>query len=275
MQGDGRNLAVSAQTARARWPVYPGPAAVLTLTQVQLLRLDATPDDLRAAARGHDGGLSGTAQLPELQPPEPCWQHRFLSSALMQRLPPTAWQRLLRAMVGVSFNMGEAVVRQGQPADLCYVLRNGRAEVRRDDHVLATLSPGDFFGEEALITGSGRNASVVMVESGSVMALSAEDFQRLLLAQVVHTIDEPGGRMLLSIQETGHLGDGDQIAAADSVDPGARRDTLHLPLRRLREAVAGLRMDIAYVVTGGSASQRALAVFLMAEHGVVAAPLDC
>lgn len=244
---DGRILEVSGQTAGARMPVYPGPAAVLTLTPVRLLRLDATSEELEAATRIDDESASQISQLPEVQSTERCWQHRFLSSALLQRLSPTSWQRLLRAMAGASFNAGEAVVIEGRPGDLCYVLRTGRAEVRRDGRVLATLYPGDFFGEEALITGSGRNASILMTESGSVMTLSVEAFRRLLLAEVVRAIDEPGRRVLLHIEDS-------------SVD--------------LREAAMSLRKDADYAVSGGSAPQQALAVFLLARQGIVAAPLE-
>jgi CRP-like cAMP-binding protein len=264
---DGKHLEVSGQTQRARWPVYPGPAAILTLTQVQLLRLDATHEELEAAVRFGDSGASEILQLPEMQPPEPCWQHRFLSSALMQRLSPAAWQRLLRAMVAANFRAGEAVLVEGRPGNLCYVLGTGRAEVRRNGHVLALLAPGDLFGEEALITGSGRNASIVMTEDGSVMTLSVEDFQRLLLAEVVRAIDEPGARVplqLVDIAQMSHAGPAGMVRG---------KGAACLQLQSLREATSSLQKDAAYAVSGASAPQRALAVFLLARQGIVAAPL--
>ncbi len=269
---DGRMLDVSGQTARARMPVYPGPAAILTLTPVQLLRLDATSEELEAATRADDDSASRTSQLPEVQPPDRCWQHRFLSSALLQRLSPTSWQRLLRAMVGASFNAGDAVVIEGRPGDLCYVLRTGRAEVHRDGRVLATLSPGDLFGEEALITGSGRNASILMTESGSVMTLSVEAFQRLLLAEVVRTIDQPGRRILLHIEDA--LADLGQRSSARHAGTGPDQGAPPVRLKSFREAATSLRKDAAYAVAGGSAPQQALAVFLLARQGIVAAPLE-
>lgn len=269
---DGGFVDVSGQTVSARMPVYPGPAAVLTLTPVQLLRLDATSEELESATCLDDDGVPQTPQLAELQPPEPCWQHRFLSSALLQRLSPASWQRLLRAMVGASVDAGETLVIEGRPGDLCYVLRTGRAEVRRDGRVLASLFPGDLFGEEALITGSGRNASILMTESGSVMTLSGEAFRRLLLAEVVRAIEERGCPVLLHIEEaSADLGQaGGTIHAWTGPEQGAPREWLH----NLREAAAILSRDATYAVSGGSPSLQALAVFLLARQGIVAAPVD-
>jgi len=263
----GKHLEVSGQTPRARWPLYPGPSAVRTLTQVQLLRLDATREEIEAAARFGGSGVSEALRLPELQAPEPCWQHRFLSSALMQRLSAAVWQQLLRAMVTASFRAGDAVLVEGRPGDLCYVLRTGRAEVRRSGRVLATLAPGDLFGEEALITGSGRNASIVMTEDGSVMTLSVEAFQRLLLAEVMRTVDEPGRRVplqLVDIRQMSHAGHAGRV-------PG--QGAVCLQLQKLREEASSLPKDAAYAVSGASAPHRALAVFLLARQGIVAVPL--
>ena len=264
----GKHLEVSGQTPRARWPVYPGPSAVRTLTQVQLLRLDATREEIEVAARSGGSGASETLRLPELQPPELCWQHRFLSSALMQRLSAAVWQQLLRAMVTASFKAGDAVLVEGRPGDLCYVLRTGRAEVRRSGHVLARLAPGDLFGEEALITGSGRNASIVMTEDGSVMTLSVEAFQRLLLAEVMRTVDETGCRVPL------HLVDIRQMSHAGRAGTVPGQGAVCLQLQNLREGASRLPKDAAYAVSGASAPQRALAVFLLARQGIVAVPLN-
>ncbi len=65
------------------------------------------------------------------------------------------------------FVRGETVMRQGAAGDWMYVVARGEAEVRvaSDDggasRTVATLRPGDFFGEMGLLTGGERAATVV------------------------------------------------------------------------------------------------------------------
>tara|TARA_R110002049_G_scaffold2750_4_gene21981 strand:+ start:158699 stop:159826 length:1128 start_codon:yes stop_codon:yes gene_type:complete len=56
---------------------------------------------------------------------------------------------------------GARLIRQGDPGDKFYMVRSGELSVTHEnDGFLATLGPGDFFGEAALITGDPRNAHV-------------------------------------------------------------------------------------------------------------------
>jgi CRP-like cAMP-binding protein len=79
---------------------------------------------------------------------------------------------------------GAALFREGDPADGCYlvadgrvqvsVLRNGRAEQ------LAMLGRGDFIGQMAVLDGGRRSASCTAVEASTVLFLSREDFDLLV-----------------------------------------------------------------------------------------------
>jgi CRP-like cAMP-binding protein len=60
----------------------------------------------------------------------------------------------------------------------------GKVEVVRrtgnDEQVLATLGPGQYFGEVALLKGSGRNATVRAVEDTTVLSIARKDFTALV-----------------------------------------------------------------------------------------------
>lgn len=75
---------------------------------------------------------------------------------------------------------GETIIRQGEEGDLFYLLRQGVVEVLVDGGRVALLGRGEFFGEQALITGEPRNASVVVAEDVDVYTLREEDFRRAL-----------------------------------------------------------------------------------------------
>ena len=59
---------------------------------------------------------------------------------------------------------GETIYRQGDIGYVLYVIRSGQVRISREDShgeiLLATLGPGDFFGEMSLISGGRRSATV-------------------------------------------------------------------------------------------------------------------
>lgn len=78
------------------------------------------------------------------------------------------------------FEPGEVVFEDGEYGDKVYFLGTGQAAVERDGQQVATLGPGDVFGEAALISNQPRNASVRAITPLDVTAVSREAFQELL-----------------------------------------------------------------------------------------------
>ena len=79
---------------------------------------------------------------------------------------------------------GSAVIRQGDPGEKFYLIREGSVDVVVDHEtsprVVATLGKGDFFGEAALLTGEPRNATVLLKEDSEFYTLGKKDFQAVL-----------------------------------------------------------------------------------------------
>jgi monovalent cation:H+ antiporter, CPA1 family len=84
---------------------------------------------------------------------------------------------------------GRLVVRQGARGDRFYVLLDGQVRVLRiaadgREERLATLGPGDYFGEAALVANVPRTATVVAETPSRLLSLDAGHFRRWLASRV-------------------------------------------------------------------------------------------
>ncbi|HTM47205.1 MAG TPA: mechanosensitive ion channel family protein [Bryobacteraceae bacterium] len=81
----------------------------------------------------------------------------------------------------VSFAPGEVILRQGDEGDSLYILTRGRVRIIFANDGLseqvATLSPGDFFGEMSLLTGEKRTATALAAEEVDCYLLGKADMQ--------------------------------------------------------------------------------------------------
>jgi hypothetical protein len=82
----------------------------------------------------------------------------------------------------LQFAAGDQVVRQGDPADRFYIITQGEVTVTRQDSAgktvqVATLGPGQFFGEIGLLADSPRIATVAAKTPLEVLALDRETFR--------------------------------------------------------------------------------------------------
>jgi CRP-like cAMP-binding protein len=234
-------IVVAGQPAASK-PVYPGSTGLRTLSDCEFLQVPAVVFDL----------LDARVESPLIVVREAvdCWQSRFLGSELMARLPPAVWQLLLRRLKPRALPKGAWIIREGESAaDCCFVLTSGTARVLCSDRVVNRLEPGDLFGEDELITGEPRNASVRMDSDGQVMAMSAGDFREFL------------ARALL---------EGVFAEPTPSDCHGPRALVRFGSSRNLRERISRLATDREYLVSSGIPEVESLAIFLMRKRGLSA-----
>jgi CRP/FNR family transcriptional regulator, cyclic AMP receptor protein len=83
------------------------------------------------------------------------------SIPLFQDVPEDALRKVATFAELESHPEGAAVVKEGGYANDFYAIEDGTAKVERAGQELAELGPGDVFGEQALLEGEQRSASVV------------------------------------------------------------------------------------------------------------------
>jgi CRP/FNR family transcriptional regulator len=94
-------------------------------------------------------------------------------------------ERIAQLAVPREFGPGQAVFREGDASDTCYIVRSGQARAIRTHGdgrsiTLATFGPGDIFGELAMFEDERRSATVEAVEPTSVVAVLGPDMRRLM-----------------------------------------------------------------------------------------------
>ncbi len=162
----------------------PRTATVRAVGEVELARLDRET---------FERVLSGHAEVGLL------FQERvqtiglatFLKKATpFAKLPDRALRAVMARMRREEHPAGAVILRQGEPGTTFYIVRSGRAEVLVEGpdgapESKALLGEGDCFGEEALLTGNPRSATIRAVEPVRLLTLEKEDFQKALEASGV------------------------------------------------------------------------------------------
>lgn len=178
------------------------------------------------------------------------WMTRLLSSRLFEFVPPANIQALFHKFVPANYGQGDVVIRQGDDGDFFYVVKNGRASVDRTDSETKThlkiLGPGDFFGEDALISNKKRNATVTMLESGELMRLGKQEFNELLVkpASEYVTLEEVKAVIQGGEQQIGFI----DVRHPSEIDEPIVLDSKNIPLQLLRQQAAELDQETVYVI---------------------------
>ncbi len=100
--------------------------------------------------------------------------------AVFEKLTPRTLTEVADKMSLEKFDTSETVIRQGDPGEKFYLVSSGQVDVLIDNKSVAKLGTGDFFGEQALLTGERRNATVKAVEPVEVYALGKDNFQAVI-----------------------------------------------------------------------------------------------
>ena len=288
---------VSARSEAARFPLdakQPRQVSAVAMTNVELIRFDNTVldylltwDELTAvdaqqatttvvtqpALVAAGTTASGAARARSLAPSADgsegggAWLHRLRHVMAFRHVPPANVAPLLERMTAVKVKAGDVVLRQGDPGNHFYVLTDGQARVTRVVE-LATLEPGASFGEESLISGAARNATVTMESDGTLMRLAKDDFEELLKEPLVHGVAPDQAQVLVS---TGAIWL--DVRQAREFHHNHLPGAINIPLHELRSRVSELQPRQRYICYCQTGQRSSAAAFILSQHGIKASVL--
>ena len=145
------------------------------------------PSELRfidGAAAGQSGATLGMQY------------QRSMVYSVFRDLPRQEVEAVAGKLETVQVEAGTTVVRQGGPADKFFIIVDGEVEVVREalqagegDRILATLSPGQFFGEVAILHDGPRTATVRAKTRTTLLTMDRDVFRGLVAQSLATTQD--------------------------------------------------------------------------------------
>lgn len=93
---------------------------------------------------------------------------------------PKEVERVARFTLEERHAAGTVLIDEGGEGDEFYAIVEGHVEVLQGGDVVATLGPGQFFGEVALFGHAPRNATVRAASAVRVLKLPARSFRSLI-----------------------------------------------------------------------------------------------
>ena len=260
---------IKAGSAEGLQPIahgFPRPLSARAKTDSVVTRINSDMLDIMLT---WDQTGSYTVEGVDEEDEETDWMTRILQTRAFHRIPPANIQAMFMRMESVSFKAGEKVIAQDDEGDYFYIIKEGRCLVTRATPAnpngvkLATLSVGDSFGEEALISDSKRNATITMLTEGHLMRLNKEDFNSLLNEPLLNWVDYDEGKKLVA----------DGAVWFDVRLPTEHKakhikGSINIPLIFLRMKANSLDTDKKYVIYCDTGRRSSAASFLLNEKDI-------
>ena len=200
------------------------------------------------------------------------WMVRLFANSEFQSISAENLQTIFSRLSPRAVRSGEKVIEQGDPGEFFYIVTQGRCEMvrelQRSERIikLAELVVGDTFGEEALITGTPREATVQMLSDGVVMKLGKEDFIELIAKPLSSYVDLTEAESI--------VGAGGQWLQVDPDSDDAEEHMMHISAQILRHKIHELDAARHHIVTCSKLSHSCAAAHVLRQHGIKASVLE-
>ena len=204
------------------------------------------------------------------------WMTQLLQLEIFHKIPPANIQAMFQRIQTVPVKKDEVIIRQGDKGDYFYVIKSGSCHVIRNgdetcnkELKIADLVVGNSFGEDALMSDTSRNATIVMDTDGELMRLSKDDFVELLKSPILKSVSLNDAEKMVN--------DGAVWLDVRLLSEHQNKNipgSINIPLFLLRLNANKLSSENKYIVYCDTGSRSASATFILTEHGYDAYVLE-
>ena len=105
---------------------------------------------------------------------------RLKEISIFSELSKKELRHVSKLMTEIDVKEGRALTREGEVGREFMIIIEGEAVVRRGGRKIASLGPGDFLGELAVLSGAPRTADVIAATDMTLETLNRREFMSLL-----------------------------------------------------------------------------------------------
>ena len=235
-------------------------------SEVKYLKVD--PNLLDIMLTWEQSGGYEVQEIDDSASEDDDWMSRILQAQIFQRIPPANIQKIFMKLETHQFQKGDTVIQQGDEGEHFYLIRDGQCEVIRKTRKnpegvkLARLGVGDNFGEESLISGGKRNASIVMLTNGTLMSLSKTDFLELMNEPLLNWVNYDEAKEIQNSQ-----GIWIDVRLPAEFQAKHVEGSVNIPLPLLRAKVNKLEKNKKYIMYCDTGRRSSTATYLLTEQG--------
>ena len=254
-------------TEHARYPLahhIPRQLSAKAKTSISVVRINTQMLDALLTDNNEQADAYEVSEI--LEEDDTDWMTQMLQSEAFASLPAENIQSMFMQMEEVAVKAGQTIVEQGSKGDFFYMLRRGRCKVVVEKNgrqkVMAELSAGDSFGEEALISDTLRNASITMLTDGLLMRLAKDNFTKLMQAPLISWVSYD--------EATDIVKDGGvwlDVRMPNEFKSVSIAGSHNLPLSLLRTKAEKLKKSRKYVTYCDTGKRSSVAAFLLSQRG--------
>lgn len=193
------------------------------------------------------------------------WENVFIRSNLATNLANTVIHQIMSQLEDISVNKGETIIKANSPGEYFYLIKEGSAVVQTADRgpfkgERFRLQPGNYFGDEALVAETTRNATVTMASDGVLGRLDVATFNRLIKQHLVAPLNS---NVDISDKEVTVL----DVRFAPEYKQGHSKGSYNIPVSFLRSQLNKMNRETLYVISPANDRRSELATYIMRQAG--------
>ena len=278
IDANGNTTSLTSKSKQCRFPLehkLPRQKTVITKSEIHYFKINNDLLDILLTWDQNKNYIVNEIEQEDSQD-DTDWMTQLLQLEIFRKIPPANIQAMFQRIQAVPVKKDEVIIKQGEQGDYFYIIKSGSSRVIRNaietgnkELKIADIASGNSFGEDALMSDTARNATIIMNTDGELMRLAKSDFIELLKEPILKSVDfEEAEKMvndgavwldvrLLSEHQNKNI-------------PGS----INIPLFLLRLNANKLSSEHKYIVYCDTGSRSASATFILSDHGYDAYVLE-